>query len=164
MKVTVRITPACAGKTRRVASVPPEKRDHPRVCGENPWFGIDGNNQTGSPPRVRGKPVSPATSRRRSRITPACAGKTIPLPAWQVQNKDHPRVCGENFPDGKASLPHAGSPPRVRGKQKNTKSSIFASRITPACAGKTCATCSARPAKTDHPRVCGENVKGVSIL
>ena len=29
------ITPACAGKTRTRASVQPEKRDHPRVCGEN---------------------------------------------------------------------------------------------------------------------------------
>ena len=35
VKVTVRITPACAGKTRPRGAYVPGRRDHPRVCGEN---------------------------------------------------------------------------------------------------------------------------------
>ena len=32
----MRITPACAGKTRRNFVQTDELRDHPRMCGENP--------------------------------------------------------------------------------------------------------------------------------
>ena len=31
------------------------------------------------------------------RITPACAGKTKELAELEESNKDHPRVCGENY-------------------------------------------------------------------
>ncbi|EHO16131.1 hypothetical protein HMPREF9623_01555, partial [Stomatobaculum longum] len=31
----MRITPACAGKTRIYECAPGRRQDHPRVCGEN---------------------------------------------------------------------------------------------------------------------------------
>ena len=70
---------------------------------------------------------------------------------------DHPRRCGENrlvltfFPCG------LGSPPQVRGKQRNFILHIGAARITPAGAGKTCRKATLASASRDHPRRCGEN-------
>ena len=80
-----RITPAGAGKTqwsRRGASM---RKDHPRRCGENrlqPWRC---GRQSGSPPQVRGKPVTRLINVDTGRITPAGAGKTA-LSAFQVAN------------------------------------------------------------------------------
>ena len=72
----LRITPACAGKTRNFRYRPAGTPDHPRVCGENQKWTTKGTLQDGSPPRVRGKPVTGRRVHRDGRITPACAGKT----------------------------------------------------------------------------------------
>ena len=132
-------------------------RDHPRVCGEKPstlqfivedgritpacagkriHYSIQHHCALGSPPRVRGKEFTTASS-------------TIVL--W-----DHPRVCGE-----KAVLPmwtntRLGSPPRVRGKAFSYSARSRAVGITPACAGKRPPDFPSRPPAGDHPRVCGE--------
>ena len=71
-----RITPAYAGKTERQSKRPRPPEDHPRVCGENcASFSFNSLN-SGSPPRMRGKPSASASKISRSRITPAYAGKT----------------------------------------------------------------------------------------
>ena len=49
----------------------------------------------------------------------------------------HPRVCGENLIHYLDSLSHAGSSPRVRGKQLDSQARCQAHRLIPACAGKT---------------------------
>ena len=92
-----RITPACAGKTRRVASALPEKRDHPRVCGENYSCNFNEHYRIGSPPRVRGKHRCSKEAGTWRRITPACAGKTFKEHPLRQLLEDHPRVCGENL-------------------------------------------------------------------
>ena len=52
----IRITPADAGKTFKVAEIAKAFKDHPRGCGEN-WSNDQyTTNLTGSPPRMRGKP------------------------------------------------------------------------------------------------------------
>ena len=51
----VGITPAHAGKTRKVEASALSNRDHPRACGENWASGIVSFNGPGSPPRMRGK-------------------------------------------------------------------------------------------------------------
>ena len=71
-----RITPACAGKTRGddvPHAVPP---DHPRMRGEDsePTRAIP--PPKGSPPHARGRPRRRIRGVQKSRITPACAGKT----------------------------------------------------------------------------------------
>ncbi len=48
------ITPACAGNRRITMCVWPPKRDHPRVCGEQPGLIVLPRYGLGSPPRVRG--------------------------------------------------------------------------------------------------------------
>ena len=70
------ITPAGAGKTRIEITNPEGAQDHPRRCGENYGNLVSYNAWEGSPPQVRGKPVLSGCTGRRSRITPAGAGKT----------------------------------------------------------------------------------------
>ena len=90
------ITPACAGKTRAWHTGRATKRDHPRVCGENPRSIIGLAIGLGSPPRVRGKPDALLMKGGMDGITPACAGKTHALAPLPAGLPDHPRVCGEN--------------------------------------------------------------------
>ena len=49
------ITPAYAGKRRRVPAKLAASRDHPRVCGEKISFFLTGCSPRGSPSRMRGK-------------------------------------------------------------------------------------------------------------
>ena len=49
------ITPARAGKSGYIAVVVLARRDHPRACGEKPYFQVWKMSSPGSPPRVRGK-------------------------------------------------------------------------------------------------------------
>ena len=72
----MRITPACAGKTRRIVQIFHTMKDHPRVCGENVKIGHPWKVSEGSPPRVRGKRIGAFSLRITEGITPACAGKT----------------------------------------------------------------------------------------
>ena len=134
-------------------------------------------NNTGSPPRMRGKPFPRSSSINAPRITPAHAGKTAEFLSKRLLVEDHPRACGENL----IVLPklqwRVGSPPRMRGKLLYLPYAVPFMRITPAHAGKTIQTprpvailriTPAHAGKTiacpnvfkktkDHPRACGEN-------
>ena len=87
------------------------------MCGENLLKTCSNISIIGSPPRVRGKRHTPFPDKKKSRITPACAGKTLSVGNDTGNSGDHPRVCGENV--------HRPNHRRSAG------------RITPACAGKT---------------------------
>ena len=138
--------------------------DHPRVCGENELELINPINIIGSPPRMRGKRISPRKSGALHRITPAYAGKTIPMLWGLLGSQDHPRVCGENFEVCALRHTHLGSPPRMRGKLKGLSLQVKGKRITPAHAGKTAVAAVPCIAVWDHPRACGENVSFCSII
>ena len=69
---------------------------------------------------------------------------------------DHPRVCGEKTRRPKPPGRPLGSPPRMRGKEQEEKSTLERVRITPAYAGKSDFVCKAFHPPEDHPRVCGE--------
>ena len=71
-----RITPACAGKTVLVFVLSKSIQDHPRVCGKNSNSMRPSPSASGSPPRVREKPVEIFLMLPYFGITPACAGKT----------------------------------------------------------------------------------------
>ena len=152
----IRITPAYAGK-RRVRkewwSIP---EDHPRVCGEKCCLQGPYLRRLGSPPRVRGKVEPFKGSMYQSRITPACAGKSVPTTAATRCIWDHPRVCGEKTHGFTPCYPKRGSPPRVRGKGTDVILPRCTVRITPACAGKSHRLRLHVDALGDHPRVCGE--------
>ena len=132
----LRITPACAGKSRCAWLAACHRRDHPRVCGEKSWTPALCAGGQGSPPRVRGKVTQHLLPALCCGITPACAGKRCRPEYRNGGNQDHPRVCGEKLVPCRCCCPVWGSPPRVRGKATHVGSSGRATGITPACAGK----------------------------
>ena len=113
----------------------------------------------GSPPRMRGKPISAWNRLAKLRITPAYAGKTYNRQVEKVSTQDHPRVCGENRDFHQGRCGSGGSPPRMRGKLLSSCFVPIPERITPAYAGKTVCKIGQLNLKQDHPRVCGENVE-----
>ena len=126
------------------------------MCGEKRHLSSISPFEIGSPPRVRGKASGSWKCFCAMGITPACAGKrTQYFPAcsciW-----DHPRVCGEKSFGDVVALDAIGSPPRVRGKVAICPACSASSGITPACAGKSPASCHWPTVQRDHPRVCGE--------
>ena len=110
------------------------------MCGEKYINGKKWEEIAGSPPRVRGKEGNLKMKTTEQRITPACAGKSLP-----------------------ALLPYLnrlGSPPRVRGKGRKKTGFAINARITPACAGKRWTGVKRGLCAWDHPRVCGEKTAG----
>ena len=130
------ITPACAGKRKRIAGRLRLRQDHPRVCGEETHGTRGLARPSGSPPRMRGKGFFQRLLVLPSGITPAYAGKRGPV-----------RRNGDLEP---------GSPPRMRGKAQRRAGSASGSGITPAYAGKSRCPIPLLIMQRDHPRVCGE--------
>ena len=114
-----RITPACAGKRGIALDAGTMVLDHPRVCGEKTPMRSEGVRGVGSPPRVRGKERQQPRKHRVTRITPACAGKSLTIPKLTTRSWDHPRVCGEKAYSTIWGCQQKGSPPRVRGKDRS---------------------------------------------
>ena len=82
--LTIRITPACAGKTCVIPVICNVIWDHPRMCGENSGKYKMFHKWRGSPPHVRGKRLVWLLVCDDVRITPACAGKTVPLTSYSL--------------------------------------------------------------------------------
>ena len=159
-----RITPADAGKTHTQRNDRYVMWDHPRGCGENLFLPMNLNENTGSPPRMRGKRQEGITGFFEHRITPADAGKTALHNVYCDAAKDHPRGCGENQYNVNLHRCVAGSPPRMRGKLIKCSNIIISGRITPADAGKTWYDEVWKAQREDHPRGCGENRGRVGIF
>ena len=151
-----RITPAYAGKSARFHPLLTIPKDHPRVCGEKGGGGLDTRPQQGSPPRMRGKVTKSFQEHGYVRITPAYAGKSVILLSTMYSSGDHPRVCGEKLAPPRFAAKIGGSPPRMRGKDRQTKKTKKHSGITPAYAGKSRRWFPVHRFPWDHPRVCGE--------
>ena len=128
------------------------------MCGEKDKAKEMGATTKGSPPRVRGKGTSSASTTALFRITPAYAGKSTHQPPSGRGTRDHPRVCGEKLSTTSTDIHPAGSPPRVRGKVSAGKILLHDGGITPACAGKSLARSCLPGCLRDHPRVCGEKL------
>ena len=75
-KPLMRLTPACAGKTRGVYLRQNDNQAHPRLRGEDIGVHNLGYEFQGSPPLARGRPTRRSLSSQQRRLTPACAGKT----------------------------------------------------------------------------------------
>ena len=108
---------------------------------------------------MRGKGKATANIKSTTGITPACAGKRHICKRYAMRRRDHPRVCGEKGRKNRFIFSHPGSPPRVRGKGKNTNRMGRTTGITPACAGKRTSFDADMANSGDHPRVCGEKKK-----
>ena len=151
------ITPAHAGKTKRMRKIWLRAWDHPRACGENTGLFWSKAFNEGSPPRMRGKHGDDYRLTSVYGITPAHAGKTFSSLFNRQTVGDHPRACGENFGRRNRITSFEGSPPRMRGKQNIAPAHLLYLGITPAHAGKTSRLQTRALATGDHPRACGEN-------
>ena len=75
-RLTVRITPAGAGRSCLKVHCHFLHKDHPRGCGEK-RISMNGiRSESGSPPRVRGEGCSSSPNCPQSGITPAGAGRS----------------------------------------------------------------------------------------
>ena len=151
------ITPAHAGKTLPFLLPLFLLWDHPRACGENRSRNIHASEVRGSPPRMRGKLGAHNSKLAYPWITPAHAGKTLPVAPGLRSCRDYPRACGENDRDIGELAAGRGSPPRMRGKPDHPEYQSSHRGITPAHAGKTNLSGDGELFGLDHPRVCGEN-------
>ena len=114
--VCYRITPAYAGKRKRLRKEDLLIQDHPRLCGEKPFFWFQICRYLGSPPPMRGKVTALRMQRNSDRITPAYAGKSRGRSRFRLLSKDHPRLCGEKHVLCFSRTASPGSPPPMRGK------------------------------------------------
>ena len=94
----------------------------------------------GSPPHRRGKVSVMLSIPAHIGITPAWAGKSLPVLLRSQSGRDHPRVGGEKAIFHPLLTIPKGSPPRGR--------------------GKACGRAAPRAQKGDHPRVGGEKPPG----
>ena len=115
-RVSRRITPAYAGKSRRHDEKPERSEDHPRVCGEKLYSFNLYAYKIGSPPRMRGKEGDCCRDAGHDGITPAYAGKSFDRARATRHWQDHPRICGEKAQFLLRRLSSTGSPPHMRGK------------------------------------------------
>ena len=157
------ITPAYAGKRHKALLSTGHCGDHPRICGEKKLIVFFDSFITGSPPHMRGKAHFVSALRRFCRITPAYAGKSLQSLGFHLQCGDHPRICGEKklivFFDSFIT----GSPPHMRGKAHFVSALRRFCRITPAYAGKSLNGVGKMLRRGDHPRICGEKRRSISV-
>ena len=157
------IIPAYAGNTLWGNAKEASKRDHPRVCGEHIVKATRGRVREGSSPRMRGTPFPTSKPCVTMGIIPAYAGNTSMPSETPPAHRDHPRVCGEHRHIESFARELPGSSPRMRGTRARIWRMPWHAGIIPAYAGNT------RPRQTtvarqrDHPRVCGEHIRGSSL-
>ena len=128
----MRIIPARAGFTTRMASRQAGRKDHPRSRGVYRSFATSHQSSAGSSPLARGLRRSSVSSREAGGIIPARAGFTPGRPCRAAAKSDHPRSRGV----------YQGGGQTVRGCR----------RIIPARAGFTGSTWPGRRGRRDHPR------------
>ena len=133
--------------------------DHPRMCGEKSTGILVWLEVIGSPPRMRGKAARLCLFSFFLGIAPAYAGKRLASAVVPPSSEDHPRVCGEKLLLYSRYKPCKGSPPRMRGKARESPASGRMTGITPAYAGKRSVEEDVTWSIRDHPRVCGEKAR-----
>ena len=97
---------------------------------------------------------------RKHGIIPAYAGNTLAPDLRVGIVGDHPRVCGEHKFRRSKGFFRSGSSPRMRGTPRFRPWRDCQAGIIPAYAGNTYRLSDLRKHVQDHPRVCGEHVRG----
>ena len=98
IKQSLGITPARAGKSRRILPSSSKQQDHPRTRGEKILWHKWRKRKAGSPPHARGKVSHPGTKHILSRITPARAGKRLNKPPYYGHSSAAGHRISFNFP------------------------------------------------------------------
>ena len=157
----IRIIPADAGSTSVDDGYIRSLEDHPRGCGEHLEAYCAIQIPVGSSPRMRGAPILTRCSCRSTRIIPADAGSTLGGIYLMMGMEDHPRGCGEHHHAMIAAFNSPGSSPRMRGAPQALLYATQRGRIIPADAGSTVIKVSPLVDCQDHPRGCGEHLRGL---
>src|SRR5690606_19461773 len=137
--------------------------EHPRLGGEDHVDQRQKPNGYGTPPRRRGGRVEGAAGGGHRRYTPASAGRTSAGARGRDHPPEHPRVGGEDPSTARTSPLMTGTPPRRRGGRHGAPDVVPVPRNTPASAGRTSASPRSTPARTEHPRVGGEDTTTVTV-
>ena len=111
----------------------------------------------GSPPHVREGQSVNLQGMQSSRITPACAGRTIMELNQFSLSRDHPRSRGKDLSKLISLSMFVGSPPLAREGLTDKTKTKFKSRITPARAGRTDYCPFGNYVCQDHPRSRGKD-------
>ena len=159
---TVRITSACAERTRPHTAASRYPSDHLRLRGENASSASASGQDSGSPPPARRELALVAVVLDTHRITSACAERTDRSWRTSSANSDHLRLRGENVPVRRVGAVGRGSPPPARRERAGGFSVLFRPRITSACAERTRRPPGLVRPPADHLRLRGENVPGRS--
>ena len=131
-----RITPAWAGKSKKIRNLRSTSTDYPRVGGEEGASCCRWGCVMGLPPRGRGRGQARRSFGRMRRITPAWAGKRHERVSCLGWLKDYPRVGGEETAYMFFADACSGLPPRGRGRDMVRRADFPEWGITPAWAGK----------------------------
>ena len=113
-RLSLRITPACAGRSPRLHAQSLFLRDHPRMCGKKETYKEINGIMRGSPPHVREEVWNCVIIAFAIGITPACAGRRGGYSCCCPQQGDHPRMCGKKYCNSANNQIFVGSPPHVR--------------------------------------------------
>ena len=113
-------------------------RDHPRLRGKDMLITQNLGKTTGSPPLARERLFDFYGDYHMGRITPACAGKTLPYRREHYSIKDHPRLRGKDWIAEAEKRCVIGSPPLARERRGDERR--------------------AETRKQDHPRLRGKDL------
>ncbi len=134
-------------------------RDHPRVRGDDRSPYPYSAPLRGPPPRTRGRPIPSGPGQNRTRTTPAYAGTTPGSTRSGGQDRDHPRVRGDDPSKAIRAGPLPGPPPRTRGRRDGVDGREAVVGTTPAYAGTTPSAHPTSSSNWDHPRVRGDDLR-----
>ena len=152
----VRIIPTRVGKRKHQVPSVAQNRDHPHACGEK-WCAYQPQHcLRGSSPRVWGKVRVPLLLPSLRGIIPTRVGKSFGCDKRRQSPRDHPHACGEKLPLSVCKTTHAGSSPRVWGKDNLRVRQTHYCRIIPTRVGKSECSMDKRGTWKDHPHACGE--------
>ncbi len=132
--------------------------DHPHGCGEKQVSDICNICPCGSSPRVWGKVPTTGHDIPGSRIIPTGVGKSDNSGGIGIIRPDHPHGCGEKGSSSKSRASHAGSSPRVWGKDTFNRAQGDFMRIIPTGVGKSKSLGVSLTHRSDHPHGCGEKI------
>ena len=155
--LSIGIIPALAGNTTGCVVWATYPWDHPRACGEHFPVGQPERGRQGSSPRLRGTRAGYSDHYGFLGIIPALAGNTGNEKTNVFRARDHPRACGEHYPQFFSAIEAMGSSPRLRGTQNQRARLHCITGIIPALAGNTSPFPPTRFSPRDHPRACGEH-------
>ena len=152
------LIPAGAGQTTPAATSTCSWRAHPRGCGAD-GLGVGfAGEAAGSSPRVRGRRMGRRRPRYARGLIPAGAGQTLQQPCPATRRTAHPRGCGADLIVSDAFARVTGSSPRVRGRHRQARDTLWHRRLIPAGAGQTGELSPCRPGSGAHPRGCGADL------